>query len=140
MRSNLNFSNANSVEGLGDAATTIDAKMAIERLGGSLAFYQTVVGLFRQDGVAQHAGLLNAVAAEDYLAASRHAHTLKGLATTVGASTLAESAAHAERAITLMRTSATEPAAPAHLQDALAQLENQLSLALEALARFGDAA
>ena len=142
MRCNLDSSNAQTGEGTGDAATSIDAEKAIERLGGSREFYQTVVGMFRQDGVAQHTGLLSATAAADYPAALRHAHTLKGLATIIGANPLAASAAHIEHVIKLTDTSCAEPSsqAQAQLQVALAQLEAQLSLALDALARFGEAA
>ena len=140
MRCNLDSSNARTGEGTGNAAASIDAEKAIERLGGSHEFYQTVVGMFRHDGVAQHTGLLSATAAADYPAALRHAHTLKGLATIIGANPLAASAAHIEHVIKLMDTSCAEPSAQAQLQVALAQLEAQLSLALDALARFGEAA
>ena len=140
MRCNFDSSNAQTGEGAGNAAASIDAEKAIERLGGSREFYQTVVGMFRQDGVAQHTGLLSATAAADYPAALRHAHTLKGLATIIGANPLAASAAHIEHVIKLMGTSCAEPSAQAQLQVALAQLEAQLSLALDALARFGEAA
>ena len=140
MRCNLDSSNARTGEGTGNAAASIDAEKAIERLGGSREFYQTVVGMFRQDGVAQHTGLLSATAAADYPAALRHAHTLKGLATIIGANPLAASAAHIEHVIKLMGTSCAEPSAQAQLQVALPQLEAQLSLALDALARFGEAA
>ncbi|QTN28683.1 response regulator [Rhodoferax sp. AJA081-3] len=122
------------------AAAIVDSEGAIDRLGGSREFYQTVVTVFRQDGITQRDGLLQALAERDYPAALRSAHTLKGLAATVGAKPLAAAAAHAEALIKPMVGAAAEPAALALLDDALAQLEKQLTLALKTLDHYGEAA
>ena len=122
------------------AADIVDCEGAIERLGGSREFYQTVVAIFRQDGVNQRDGLVHALTLPDYPVALRFAHTLKGLAATVGAKPLAAAAAHAEALIKPLVGAAAEPAAVALLDDALAQLETQLTLALNTLTHFGEAA
>lgn len=140
MRCKPDASTSNAPEGPTADAPVVDSDRAIERLGGSRDFYRTVVGVFRQDCVVQHAGLREALAAADYPVALRQAHTLKGLAATVGANGLAAAAAHTEVLIKQLGNPATQPGALAPLEGALAQLESQLLRALQALAHIGDAA
>ncbi|MES2585204.1 MAG: ATP-binding protein [Pseudomonadota bacterium] len=121
-------------------AGIVDSAGAIERMGGSTEFYQTVVGVFRLDGVTQCAGLTQAIVEADYLTALRCAHTLKGLAATVGAAPLTAAAAHMETLLKRLNANGPEADTPALLDAALAQLEHQLSLALQALAPDGAAA
>ena len=123
------------------AADVVDCEGAIERLGGSREFYQTVVAVFRQDGVTHCTGLRQALAQADYPTAVRQAHTLKGLSATVGAKQLAAATAHTEVLIKhLGGGTSTEPGALALLDQALAQLDTQLELALKTLAHYSETA
>ncbi len=122
------------------AVTIVDSAGAITRMGGSHEFYQTVVGVFRQDGVTQCAGLAQALNQDDHVTALRYAHTLKGLAATVGAGPLTAAAAHMETLLKRLNGDGPEADTQAQLAEALAQLEDQLSLALRALAPDGAAA
>lgn len=139
MSSNPDLSQTKALESPTADAPVVDSDRAIERLGGSRDFYRTVVGVFCQESRVQHAGLLDALASADYPQALRQAHTLKGLAATVGANHLAAAAAHTEVRIKPLSDHATDPRALALLQEALAQLESQLLRALQSLAHFGDA-
>ncbi len=124
----------------GSAADIVDSESAIQRLGGSREFYQTVVAAFRKEGVTQCTGLLQAVSQADYPTALRQVHTLKGLAATVGAKPLSAAAAHTEVLIKQLVGTTMELGAKSLLDEALAQLESQLSLALKTLAHYGEAA
>jgi CheY-like chemotaxis protein len=118
------------------AKTTIvvvDSDTAIGRLGGSREFYQTIVKVFLQDAVAQSTELVQCVAQADYATALRHAHTLKGLAATVGANPLAAAAADTEIMLMRLTGANAEGATLDMVKAALAQLETQLALALEIL-------
>lgn len=111
----------------------VDMASAVVRLGGSHAFYQTVVAVFREDGVARHAALVQGIAQADYPNALRHAHTLRGLAATVGANVLAAAVAHTETLLKRQADASLADADLAPLQDSLAQLDTQLSLVLQTL-------
>ena len=111
----------------------VDIASAIARLGGSHAFYETLVEMFRKDGVGQRAALAQGIAQADYTNALRHAHTLKGLAATVGANLLAAAAARTEVLLKRQIDAGAAGADLALLNDSLAQLDDQLSLALQTL-------
>ncbi len=121
-------------------ATVVDSATAIERLGGSSAFYQTIVTSFLQDGVTQSKELVQRIAQADYASALRNAHTLKGRAATVGANQLAGAAAGVETALKRLIGMGPQGATLEMLNDTLAQLEVQWSLALEALSTRGSTA
>ena len=116
-----------------DAAAVVDSATAIERLGGSREFYQTIVTVFLHDGLAQSDELVQAVAHSDYTTALRNAHTLKGLAATVGANPLAAAAAHTESLLKRLVTADAHPEALARVNESLVPLEAQLTLALQTL-------
>ncbi len=118
-------------------ATVVDSPAAIKRLGGSSAFYQTIVTGFLQDGVTQSSEMAQRIAQADYAAALRNAHTLKGLAATVGANPLAAAAAGTETLLKRLTGAGPQGATLEMLNASVAQLEHQLSLALEALSVRG---
>ncbi len=72
---------------------------ALRRLGGKLTLFWRVLGAFVQNHASAGEALRSSLAAGDRATAERTAHTLKGLAATVGATALAEVAAEVERAI-----------------------------------------
>lgn len=78
---------------------TIDLQGAVARLGGSRAFYDKVVASFRVEAAQQVARLHDHMAASDYHRALQCAHTLKGLAATIGAMGLSARAAEVESAL-----------------------------------------
>ncbi len=118
------------------SADVIDSERAIHRLGGSREFYETIVTVFQRDGVAQCAALVQCVAQAHYANALRHAHTLKGLSATVGANALSSAASHAEALIKrLPQDAGAQAEGRVMLDEALAQLQIQLSLALQTLAK-----
>jgi CheY-like chemotaxis protein len=100
------------------AAAVIDSAGVIARMGGSEEFYQTVVSVFRKDAVAQCSGLVQALAQADHVTALRCVHTLKGLAATVGATSLTAAASHMEAL--LKRLNGNGPDADTPTQLALA--------------------
>ena len=120
-----------------NTATVVDSPSAIERLGGSTAFYQTLVTVFLQDGVTQSTELVQRIAQADYATALRNAHTLKGLAATVGANPLAAAAAATETLLKRLKGDGPQGATLDMLNESMAQLEEQLSLAMEVLSARG---
>ena len=81
--------------------------------------------------------MVQRIAQADYAAALRNAHTLKGLAATVGANPLAAAAAGTETLLKRLTGAGPQGATLEMLNASLAQLEQQLSLALEALSVRG---
>ncbi|MEO7105723.1 MAG: response regulator, partial [Rhodoferax sp.] len=115
------------------SVSVVDSATAIVRLGGSRDFYQTIVKVFLHDAVAQSTELLNCFATADYSTALRNAHTLKGLAATVGANTLAAAASNTEAMLKRLTTNGAEPAALEMVAVSLTQLQSEMSLALDFL-------
>ena len=74
----------------------IDLDRAVARMGASRELYDQVASAFCGDAQQQLDTLSAAVQSRDWADAARHAHTLRGLAGTVGAMALAERAAEAE--------------------------------------------
>ncbi|HYF60118.1 MAG TPA: CHASE domain-containing protein [Burkholderiaceae bacterium] len=99
------------------AATDLDLVAALGRMGGNERVLRHALAAFASDVPALLASLRGA--ARDWAAAGRAAHTIKGLAGTLGAGRLASLAAEAERAL---RTASAEdpPETFAHEIDALA--------------------
>jgi len=77
----------------------IDVKLGLKRTGGNAKRYATLLRRFaqQQDGTAE--AISEAVSGGDRMTAERAAHTLKGVAGTLGAVSLADLAAKAETAL-----------------------------------------
>ena len=99
----------------------IDLHTALARLGGDFDLYTQIAQLFQADAVVQMDELQRYLAHEQHSDAARCAHTLKGLAGTLGANALAAACAQLESAL-----KAKPPAAPG----LLGQVQTQLSLSL----------
>ena len=76
----------------------LDPDKAIARMGGE-SIYLTVLGKFIPNQGQAVQSIQDALATGDRNTAERLAHTLKGIAATIGAATLAETASHLENAI-----------------------------------------
>jgi two-component system sensor histidine kinase/response regulator len=83
-----------------DANTTsgLDIDGALKRLGGNSGLYQKLLGRFRDSYTADAPALVGYLAAGDLASAEREAHTIKGLAGSLGAGELQAAAAEMERA------------------------------------------
>lgn len=105
--------------GMNDATTgpRLDTATAISNLGGDRALYAMVVQTFLDDLPNQFAVLEAGLAQGDYATARRGAHTIKGMAMSVGAERLRQAALALEQAC-----HAAEPAAIA-LADPLLRAE-----------------
>jgi two-component system sensor histidine kinase/response regulator len=110
----------------------IDVDTAIKRMGGNHSFYDKVVFGFRSDAAALVTELQGYLAVADHAQAIRSAHTLRGLAATVGAVALS---AQAQQIETALRTALADASSdsPAGLEDMAADLSNQLAQVLAAL-------
>jgi HPt (histidine-containing phosphotransfer) domain-containing protein len=71
-----------------EAQARLDSAAAIANLSGDRSLYAQIVEVFLEDQAVQRSELVAALAAADHVAARRHAHTLKGMAATVGAERL----------------------------------------------------
>ena len=110
----------------------IDVDAATKRLGGNYAFYNKVAFGFRSDATSLVAELQRYVTGGEYAQAIRSAHTLRGLAATVGAVTLSAQAQQIES--TLANTLANPSSeTAATLADMSADLTSQLAQVLAAL-------
>lgn len=84
-----------------EASTTqsplaIDVEAAISRIGGDRDFYVQIAQLFQTDAITQVADMERHLKLDQWSDAARSAHTLKGLAGTVGATALAADCAAIE--------------------------------------------
>ncbi|MBK6907154.1 MAG: response regulator [Rhodocyclaceae bacterium] len=105
-----------------DTPVVLDVANAVARLGGSESLYETVAVSFVSDVAALMAQLQDAAARNDAHVAMRSAHTIKGLAATIGAMALSAAAANAE----------------AVYKHALGQGDPALAVGLGSAARIGD--
>ncbi|WP_460510219.1 response regulator [Hydrogenophaga soli] len=87
----------------------VDVAGALQRLGGDVAFYLRIVGNFCQDLRLQPARVADALAQGHVQGVTGVLHTLKGMASTVGAQALAQAAAAAEQTV---KAAASDPDAP----------------------------
>ncbi len=121
------------------AVLQVDFQAAVKRLGGSREFYATIAAMFRRDGVTQCTELEHHIAQGHYAAALNNAHTLRGLAATVGASPLAVAAGHTESLLKHLQAAGVPTRIGVQqrfeLTEALVQLKAQLLLTLEFLSR-----
>ncbi|MDL2290680.1 response regulator [Desulfovibrio sp. OttesenSCG-928-F20] len=106
-------------------APVLDSEGAIKRLGGNKALYLKTLGLFSSNLPRYRDELLAALETNDNEALQRGAHTIKGLAATVGANELAEDAAVLE--LGLNRENEIDPEAFARLLRGLETLSASLA-------------
>ncbi|MDD9212216.1 response regulator [Aeromonas dhakensis] len=104
----------------------LNAERALQRLMNNWGWYQDLLLRFAQQGTQPMASLLTALQADEREEAHRHAHTLKGIAATLGAESLQEIAATLENAI----TRGDEAAALLPLAEQGLQLQAQLAQGL----------
>jgi len=109
----------------------VDVETAISRLGGNRQFYDKLIYAVATDGKMQLNELKKYLAQDNTDAAARCMHTFKGLVATLGAETLAQQAAAAER---LIRQVGAEPEKKAQLMVRIADIEHLLQQVLEELA------
>ena len=100
---------------------------ALRRVGGNLDLMRKLLGRFVETQLDAHSRIVAALEAGDLDAATRDAHTLKGLAGNIGADALAGHAAGLERVL-------SEGGAGAALEPALAALREELDQLLPAIA------
>jgi PAS domain S-box-containing protein len=110
------------------AAACLNAEAALARLGGNQQLYQRLVSMFKKDLVKVTPDLRLALVNQDFDAAQRLAHTLKGVTATIGAEALSEAARHLESAILENQIG--------ELEKRMAELELQVNLLAAALARI----
>jgi len=89
---------SDSIRHLGEASEVLDAGNAMDRMGGR-RIYLTMLAKFAPSQGAAVQSIRDALAADDRETAERLAHTLKGVAASVGALLLAESASWLEQAL-----------------------------------------
>ena len=102
----------------------VDVAPAVARLGGVQSFYNKIARAFGEQADKQVANARHAVQQADWATALIGMHTLRGLAVTIGANTLAQQADASEtrcRALTQ-----TPPSTPAETQAAMATLLVQM--------------
>jgi signal transduction histidine kinase/DNA-binding response OmpR family regulator/HPt (histidine-containing phosphotransfer) domain-containing protein len=100
-------------------ANSLDASAAIRRLGGDSALYAKLLLAFSNDALAQVTTLENCLAAQQWRAAVRHLHTLKGNAGTVGAIALANLADEGEQRCKERLNTATHSPLTRHSEELL---------------------
>ena len=81
------------------AIAGIDVRAGLKRTGGNRQRYETLLRKFAEQQAPAIAAMKDALSAGDAATAERVAHSLKGAAGTLGASSLSEAAARAETAI-----------------------------------------
>jgi len=97
----------------------VDVETALKRVGGSVKLYKTLLSRFRETQMDVVRRINEAINRGDNETAKREAHTLKGLAGSVGATGLAECATTVENLLKVKQT--------AGLDQALAKLKKSLS-------------
>ena len=115
--------------------TMLDSETAIKRLGNSLTLYTQIAHSFRADVPEQLADLKRQIEQQAYSDATRTAHTIKGLAATIGALALSITASDIETQLKQQHN--TEPGALTAnaLTATLARLEQQFEQILPELAK-----
>ena len=108
------------------AGQGVELQLALGRLGGSPKAYARFLERFIDDLPRQMTELQTSVAAGDFQSGARVAHTLKGLAGTLGMSPLVEHSFRAEKALAAARQAS-------HVEDALKPLMDFGTSGLEAL-------
>ncbi|GAB4486476.1 MAG: hypothetical protein Fur0016_13740 [Anaerolineales bacterium] len=104
----------------------LDTGPALARLGGNLALYHRILVMFREENATKAQAIRHAIQTNDLPQARRLAHTLKGVAGTIGANTLMEAAQKLESAILGEQREA--------IDDSIELVEHHLTRVLEATA------
>ena len=118
--------------GLAGGAALGDRPAALARMGGDVELYALMLHAFETDQRDAGRRIEDALASGEFERASLQAHTLKGLAATIGARQLHETA----RAVDdLLR--ATQPDSPARARKLLPQLHAQLREVLDEITALG---
>ena len=114
------------------AASLIDIDAAVNRMGGNREFYDKMVFGFRSDAALLVAELQGHIRLGGYAQAIRSAHTLRGLAATVGAVALS---AQVQRIETMVKHALADASTQttATLADMSTDLASQLALVLAAM-------
>ena len=81
----------------GTAMSLVNIELAVERIGGNRQFYEKLINAVRSDGPTQLREFKSYLALGDFSSAARCLHTFKGLVATLGAESLAQLAASAEK-------------------------------------------
>jgi signal transduction histidine kinase/DNA-binding response OmpR family regulator len=106
----------------------IDLEQALRRIGGKRALYAELMRSFRRQGQAMLDELRQFLAQDERTGSLRVAHTLKGMAGSIGAHRLADSADRIERSLKQGESPTAQDSLltelEARMQDALAALEN----------------
>ena len=87
-----------------EIAALLNTEAALKRLDGNLGLYLRLLGMFKVNYGGITADLRAAIQADDLATAHRLAHTLKGLAATIGAEALSAAAAQLESALEPLQT------------------------------------
>ena len=107
----------------------LDVQSAVKRLGGNTALYHKLLDRFRSTYTPDAVALAAALAAGDMPTAEREAHTLKGLAGSLGADPLQSAAAELEHSC--------KPGADlAVCRDGLAKVQEALQQALDSIDQY----
>ena len=114
----------------------VELEPAVQRLGGSHKAYTRFLERFIDDHPHQLASLQAALAEQDFKTGARVAHTLKGLAATLGIPALVERCFKAEKALAAARHGGDGARAP--VQDLVDFPLTGLRRLLQALQRTGD--
>lgn len=109
----------------------LDVQSALKRLGGNNALYQKLLTRFRDTYTPDAAGLEALLEAGDLISAEREAHTLKGLAGSLGAASLQSAAAALEQ-------TCKSGAGLVECKAALANMQSVLRKVLESIDRHLD--
>jgi two-component system sensor histidine kinase/response regulator len=116
VRSNRSVVNAPTEEAVSETATVtlpdlpgINVAESVRRMGGSATLYRTLLEKFRVNERDVIARIREALAADDRSTAERLAHTLRGIAGTLGDKTLQESARLLESSIKKGESGEVEP-------------------------------
>lgn len=80
-----------------EATPVLDRAALMERLGGDLALFEEITGLFREDCPKMLSQIRSAVQGADAAALERAAHTLKGCVANFGAGPAASAALDLEK-------------------------------------------
>ncbi len=110
----------------------MDSKTALARLDGNQTLYQRLLRLFLQNQEAMQNDLEIALQRFDYETAHRLAHSLKGIAASLGANRLSETARTLEKTLH-ERTLETVPETLAQLKQNLAQAKTAIQATLQSL-------
>ncbi|GIX47037.1 MAG: hypothetical protein KatS3mg131_1248 [Candidatus Tectimicrobiota bacterium] len=91
------------------APPVLDPQQVLAQIEGDLTLYRELLALFAAEVPRQLHALETALQAGDLLAATRHAHTLKGMAANVGAAALSQACRDLETALRRQEAAAVQP-------------------------------